>query len=78
MKNKTYVGVMMENSVRYVTHMDARVKQAFWADGKPAKPMSKSAADNLYFGLRCNGYRAVIITMPDYEEPSNPAKEGSK
>ena len=74
MKNKTYVGLMMGNEVRYVTHMDARVKQAFWADGKPALAMSKTAADNLFFGLRCNGYKAVIITMPEYEEPVNPAK----
>lgn len=71
MKNKTYVGIICDNNVRYVTHVDLRTKTALWQDGKPAQAMSKTNADNLYFGLRCNGYRAVIITMPEYEEPVN-------
>lgn len=71
MKNKTYVGVMCGNQVKYVTHVDLRTRTALWEDGKPAQAMAKTNAENLYFGLRCNGFKAVIITMPDYEEPEN-------
>lgn len=71
MNNKTYVGIVDGNYLRYVTHVDLRTKTALWQEGKPAQAMSKTNADNLYFGLRCNGYRAVILTMPAYEEPVN-------
>ena len=75
MKNKTYVGIMCENNVRYVTHVDLRTKSALWEAGKPAFPMYRTNAESLYFGLRCNGYKAVIITMPEYEMPVNGGAE---
>ena len=71
MKNKTFVAIFDVDKIRYVTEYDNANKQAWWANGKPALAMSKSTAENLYFGLRCNGYRACIITMPDYETPYN-------
>ena len=74
MKNKNYVGIIEpDNSVSYVTSMDDVTKTAMWEAGKAALRMTKIRAEDLYFGLRCNGYKAVIITMPNYEEPCNPA-----
>lgn len=78
MKNKNYVALMLGNSVRYITDMDRRAKTALWSPGKPALAMSRSSAEDLYFGLRCNGYKAVVITMPDYEEPTNPGEEADQ
>lgn len=76
MKNKTYVAVEMgttehETQIKYVTQIDNNTKAAWWKSDAPALAMSKSNAENLYFGLRCNGYKAMIITLPDYEEPHN-------
>ena len=75
MKNKFYVALMMDNSVRYVTETDWASREAKWEDGKPALPMTKCRAESLYLGLRCNGFKAVTIAMPDYEQPCNPAEE---
>lgn len=71
MESKTYVGLLYNGRIQYVTHMDARTREAYWRDGYPAKPLSRSAAENLYTGLRYNGFKAVVITMPAYEEPRN-------
>ena len=71
MKNKTYVAIEYKNNLRYVTKVDNATKSALWQAGKAALPMNKTNAENLYFGLRCNGFKAVIVTMPDYEEPKN-------
>ena len=76
MKNKNYVGIIEpDNGVSYVTSMDGVTKTAMWEAGQAALPMTKSRAEDLYFGLRCNGYKSVIITMPNYEEPCNPADQ---
>ena len=74
MKNKNYVGIIEpDNGVSYVTSMDGVTKTAMREAGKAALPMTKSRAEDLYVGLRCNGYKAVVITMPNYEKPRNPA-----
>lgn len=73
MKNKTYVAIIDQGVTRFVTKVDGIGRAAYWMDGKKAVPLSKAAAENLYFGLRCNGYKACIVTMPDYEEPVNPS-----
>lgn len=78
MKNKNYVALMLDNSVRYITHVDNSDKTALWSPEKPALAMSRSSAEDLYFGLRCNGYKAVVITMPSYEEPRNPGEEANQ
>ena len=75
MKNKTYVGVLYGNDIRFVTHVDLRTKSALWQAGKPAYAMYRTNAESLYFGLRCNGYPAVIVTMPEYERPVNGGAE---
>lgn len=75
MKNKFYVGLMMDNSVRFITECDHIHRTAEWEMGKPALAMSKSRAEDLFLGLRCNGFKAVTIAMPDYEKPCNPAEE---
>ena len=77
MKNKTYVALIypVDNSLTFVTHVDSHDHSALWEAGKPALAMSKTVAEDVYFGLRLNGYKANILTMPAYEEPRNPAKE---
>lgn len=75
MKNKHYVGLMLDCSVRYVTQVDWMDKSALWESDKPALALPYSHAKDLLYGLRSNGFKAVIITMPDYEQPCNPAKE---
>lgn len=71
MKNKTYVGLMLNNHIKYVTHIDHRTRTALWEDGKPALALNTDIAYSLYTGLRCNGFKAVVVKMPDYEEPAN-------
>ena len=75
MKNKFYVALLEGNSIRFVTFVDWANRDARWEEGKQAIAMSKGRAENLYLGLRCNGYKAVTIAMPDYEEPRNPGKD---
>ncbi len=75
MKNKFYVALMLDNSVRYITEFDAVKRTAQWESGKSALAMSKARAEDLYVGLRCNGYKAVTIAMPDYETPCNPEED---
>lgn len=71
MKNKTYVGLMIGNYIKYVTHIDHRTRSALWEDGKPALALNTSIAYDLYTGLRYNGFKAVLVKLPDYEEPVN-------
>ena len=77
MQNKTYVALIypVDNSLTYVTHVDSRDHTALWESGKPAVALDQRSAEDLYFGLRCNGYKALIVTLPAYEEPRNPEKE---
>lgn len=75
MKFKYYVGVLSGNDIRYVTQVDRATMSATWEDGATAVSMSQSAALELVFGLRCNGFGAVVITAPDYERFVNSARE---
>lgn len=75
MKYKYYVGILLGDRIRYVTSVDNASKLAKWQDGEAAKPMTLTGAKDLIYGLRCNCFNAVIITMPDYEKPCNPGKE---
>lgn len=78
MKNKTYVAIIDKGQARFITKVDKTTKAAFWEDGEKAIAMNKTAAEDLYFGLRCNGYRACMVIMPDYEEPENPKHNKGK
>lgn len=78
MKFKYFVGVLCGNDIRYVTMVDRAAKTALWEDNGlagAAVAMSLSAAKDLVFGLRCNGYSAVVIMAPDNERFVNSAKE---
>lgn len=75
MKNKQYVGIMCRNEVQYITRVDRVSREAWWVDGEPAKAMTQKQAEDVYNGLRANGYMAVIMVLPEYETPHNPEPE---
>lgn len=70
--SRYYVGIMSGVRVQYITRVVNSSREAWWEDGKPAMAMSKTHAEDVYNGLRCNGYKAVMIKMPGYELPENP------
>ena len=77
MKYNNYVALIQSNNrVKYVTKVNHETKTAHWKDGEAALKMTKTAAEDLVFGLTCNGFQAVIIRTPDFMEPCNPEKEG--
>ena len=73
MKYKNYVALVYgsDHTITYVTDSDNISRIAKWEANKPAKAFTKTGAENLVFGLRCNGYPAVIVTHPDYDVPMN-------
>ena len=71
MKYKYYVGIINSRKVSYVTGIDYSTKSAKWTSGERAKAMGMHEAENLVFGLCCNGYPATILKMPDFMEPAN-------
>lgn len=76
MKFKTYVGILDKpGRISYVTKVVNATKTASWSAGQRAKAMSQSTARDLVWALRCNGYPAAVITLPDFEEPRNPWEE---
>ena len=76
MKFKNYVAIISyPDRIQYVTEVDNATKTAKWSPEKPAKPFGATAAKDLVWALRCNAYDAAVITLPDFEEPRNPAKE---
>lgn len=76
MKYKYYVGIINSRKVSYVTEVHHSNKTALWETGKPAKAMGMHEAENLVFGLCCNGYPATVLKMPDFMEPANVRAEG--
>ena len=71
MKYKYYVGIINSRKVSYVTAIHNSTRTAEWAEGERAKPMGMHEAENLVFGLCCNGYPATVLKMPDFMEPAN-------
>lgn len=71
LKWKYYVGIIESRHVSYVTEVDYTNKTSKWESGKRAKPMTIHEAENLVFGLCCNGYPATILKMPEFMEPAN-------
>ena len=74
MANKTYVGILDGNHIDFVTRFDPRTNEAFWDAGLPAKPIAKKTAEDIAFGLRWNGYNAVLISAPDHKTYTNDIK----
>lgn len=63
-KNHYYVLVFTDNGPVYVTSVNYADKSARWEKTKPPKEFSKSNAEDLVFGLRCNWFNAVVVTLP--------------
>ena len=54
----------------YVTSIDYKNKMSRWDKSKPPKRFTMHGADDLVFGLRCNGFQAVTVKAPvviDYQ-----------
>lgn len=73
MKYTYYVAIInrTDNHLMFVTEIMSQTKVAKWEDGKPAKKFTKTTADDLMFGLICNGYDAVVIKAAKHLELSN-------
>ena len=59
------------NTLKFVTKINNQTKVALWEDGQPAKKFPKMAADDLLFGLICNGFNAVVVKCPAHYELHN-------
>lgn len=66
-KNYYYVLVFTDEGPVYVTSVNNATNYARWDREEEPKAISKSYAEDVVFGLRCNGYRAVLVTTK-YEE----------
>lgn len=66
-KNYYYVLVFTDNGPVYLTSANNSSRYACWDRTEAPKALSKSYAEDVVFGLRCNGYRAVLVTTK-YEE----------
>ena len=77
MKKYSYYVALIEsnNHIKYVTEINNATKVARWEAGKPAMKFTKSAAENLVFGLTANCFPAVILQAPSFHEFSN-SEEG--
>lgn len=74
MKWKYYVAVIYDRKLSYVTEVNYQDKSAQWKCGERAKPMGMTKAQDLVFGLVCNGYPATVLKMPEFMEPANVVK----
>ena len=63
-KNHYYVLVFAENGPAYVTSVNYANRSARWDKGEAPKEFSKSNAEDLVFGLRCNFHNAVVVYLP--------------
>ena len=62
MRLSTYVGVIVNDSLKFVTDIDR--SNALWEAGKDAKKLSEDFAKDIVEGLTFNGFRACIVKMP--------------
>ena len=63
-KNYYYVLVFTNGGPVYVTSVDYSNKTARWDKSEEPLEFSKSEAESLCFGLRCNFTSAVVVVMP--------------
>lgn len=59
-----YVLVFTEGGPVFVTSQDYSTKTAYWNKDKEPKEFTMTRADDLVFGLRCNGFGAVTVKSP--------------
>lgn len=70
-KNYYYVLVFTNNGPVYVTSVDYSNKTARWDKLEKPLEFTKSAAEDLCFGLNCNFHSAVVVNAP-YELDCQP------
>ena len=63
-KNHYYVLVFTDHGPVYVTSVNYADRSARWDKDKAPKEFTKSNAEDLVFGLRCNWHSAVVVTLP--------------
>lgn len=63
-KNYYYVLVFSDNGPAYVTSVNYMERSARWDKDLAPKEFSKSDAEDLVFGLRCNWHNAVVVHLP--------------
>ena len=67
-----YVGILTrENELRFVDTVDYCDKSATWNAGAAPRVFSKQMAIDLQMGLMCNGYKALVIEVPEFLELQN-------
>lgn len=66
-KNYYYVLVFTDEGPVYLTSANNSSRYACWDKEEEPLALSKSYAEDVVFGLRCNGYRAVLVATK-YEE----------
>lgn len=72
MKYNHYVVIIeSDNHVKYVTSINRENKCAIWKSGEAAMKFSKTAAEDLVFGLVANGFQAAVLRAPSFMEPAN-------
>ncbi len=70
---KYYVGLLeFDNTVTFVTSIETTPHRvAYWEEGKPARVFEKKTAEQLQIGLCANGYKAMVLAVPDFIECKN-------
>lgn len=69
--NHFVVIIEADNRIKYVTRINSTNKVALWEAGKPAMKMTKTAAEDMVFGLVANGFQAAVLRAPSFIEPMN-------
>ena len=72
MKYNHYVVIIeFDNTIKYVTSINNVNKVAIWKEGTQAMKMTKTAAEDLVFGLTANGFKAAVLRAPSFLELAN-------
>ena len=71
-KNHYYVLVFTNEGPVYVTDVDYSTKTASWDKLEKPLEMTKTAAEDLCFGLCCNFHNAVVVLQPVVEITNQP------
>ena len=69
MKFQYHVAIITQgNKLKFVTGVNNSTRIAEWFIGEPAKALNQTVAKDLVYGLRLNGFNAVIIKAYDGDE----------
>ena len=64
-KNYYYVLIFTDGGPVYVTSANNATSYARWDKNEVPRTFPKYYAEDIVFGLRCNGYCAVLVTVKD-------------